>query len=245
MWSNGQRCPFLHASNRSPLVARPERVWDLQCTPTDQGSDNMAPDTPKTTWAERILAYRKSHGLSQMQLAELLDVDHTAISRWERGRDMPCREIRPKLQKLIETRLTTIDRALRDLIDATGDICVLLDKDYQLVRASKAHQKLLNYDAAEMAGEQFPFWTDTMFAILAHAGGPNGWWDNGIYRMDCMSLRKAGDCAQNRADIVSQVRTVTVRDSMGEVYRYTLSKTVPHGVYKPQAPKLMTFDEAA
>jgi transcriptional regulator with XRE-family HTH domain len=198
----------------------------------------------KESWVERIVAYRTAHRLSQMQLAEMLDVDHTTVSRWERGRDAPSRAIQQKLQKLIETNLSTVDRALRDLIDFTDDIAVLLDKEYRLVRASKAHQKLLNYDQVDVIGEQFPFWTDNMFAIMQHAGGPKGWWDNGIYRMDFVSLRKAGERAHNRADIVSQVRTVTVRDSTGEVYRYALTKTAPRALYKPQPPKLLTFADA-
>ncbi len=198
----------------------------------------------KKEWAKRIADYRTAHGLSQEDLAERLDVDHTTISRWERGRDAPSRKMQQKLKALVETRLTTVDRALRDLIDFTGDIAVLLDKDYRLVRASAAHQKLLNYDQADVIGEQFPFWTENMFAIMAHAGGPQGWWDNGIYRMDFMSLRKAGERANNRTDIVSQVRTVTVRDSMGEVYRYALTKTMAHGLYRALPPKLMTFEEA-
>jgi hypothetical protein len=57
-------------------------------------------------------------------------------------------------------------------------------------------------------------------------------------------LRKAGERAHNRADIVSQVRTVTVRDSTGEVYRYALTKTAPRALYKPQPPKLLTFADA-
>jgi transcriptional regulator with XRE-family HTH domain len=199
----------------------------------------------KVAWATRIVAYREAHGLTQEDLAEMVDVDHTTISRWERGRDAPSRQKQQLLNKLVETRLTTVDRALRDLIDFTGDIAVLLDKDYRLVRASAAHQKLLNYDQADVIGRQHPFWTDNMFAIMEHAGGPKGWWDNGIYRMDFMTLRKAGERAQNQTDIVSQVRTVTVRDSMGEVYRYALTKTAPRGVYKALPPKLVTFDEAA
>jgi transcriptional regulator with XRE-family HTH domain len=197
----------------------------------------------KHAWAQRIAVYRKAQGLSQMQLADMLDVDHTTVSRWERGRDAPSLTIQRKLQKLVETNLSTVDRALRDLIDFTDDIAVLLDKDYRLVRASKAHQRLLNYDQADVVGEQFPFWTENMFSIMEHAGGPKGWWDNGIYRMDFMSLRKAGERAKNRADIISQVRTVTVRDSMGEVYRYALTKTATRALYKPQPPKLVTFDQ--
>jgi DNA-binding XRE family transcriptional regulator len=195
-------------------------------------------------WAQRIKAYRKSHCLTQEQLAAHLNVDHTSISRWERGRDQPNLDMQRKLKRLVEGRLTTVDRALRDLIDFTEDIAVLLDKDYQLVRASPAHQKLLNYNAADMVGVRFPFWTESMFQIMAHAGGPDGWWKNGIYRMDFMSLRKAGERANNQADIVSQVRTVTVRDSTGEVLRYSVTKKVPTSLYKPQRPKLVTFDEA-
>lgn len=195
-------------------------------------------------WAKRIKQYRVAHGLKQAVLAEMLNVDATTVSRWERGRDQPNLSVQKRLKELVEKDLTTVGRGLSDLIDMTGDIAVLLDKDYRLIRASRAHQKLLNYDAAAMLGKQFPFWTDNMFQILGHAGGPKGWWDNNIYRMEFMSIRKAGERANNQDDIVSQVRTVTVRDSSGEVFRYALTKRVAASAFTLAPPKLWTFDEA-
>lgn len=39
--------------------------------------------------ADRILAYRKSKGLSQEELAEVLNVSRQTISKWETGQSQP------------------------------------------------------------------------------------------------------------------------------------------------------------
>ena len=36
-----------------------------------------------------IAFYRKDRGLTQMQLAELLDITNQAVSKWENGKGMP------------------------------------------------------------------------------------------------------------------------------------------------------------
>lgn len=43
---------------------------------------------------------RKETGLTQEQVAKLLDVDQTAVSNWERGKFEPVRKYRVKLAKL-------------------------------------------------------------------------------------------------------------------------------------------------
>jgi transcriptional regulator with XRE-family HTH domain len=47
----------------------------------------------KETIGNKIIAFRKEHGLSQRKLAKLLSVDQTTIRNWERNkhRPMPCK----------------------------------------------------------------------------------------------------------------------------------------------------------
>lgn len=49
----------------------------------------------------RIAAARKARGLTQVQLAERLDVNHRSVSRWETGRRLPTDL--PKVAAALET----------------------------------------------------------------------------------------------------------------------------------------------
>ena len=44
---------------------------------------------------------RKARGYTQAQLAELLEVDRSAISKWETGASVPCRKYLVKLCRLL------------------------------------------------------------------------------------------------------------------------------------------------
>jgi transcriptional regulator with XRE-family HTH domain len=57
----------------------------------------------------KISEYRKAKNLTQMELADLLNVSHQAISNWERGETMP--DI-TKLPEIAEIFNTTIDQLL-------------------------------------------------------------------------------------------------------------------------------------
>ena len=49
---------------------------------------NPLPSDPKTL-GEKLLAYRKLHGITQKELAKKLGVDPTTLARWERGKSRP------------------------------------------------------------------------------------------------------------------------------------------------------------
>jgi transcriptional regulator with XRE-family HTH domain len=42
-----------------------------------------------TTFGEKIKAYREIRGVSQKQMAKLLDIDPSTLARWERGEGKP------------------------------------------------------------------------------------------------------------------------------------------------------------
>lgn len=52
--------------------------------------------------ADRILAYRKSKGLSQEELAEVLNVSRQTISKWETGQSQPDLDKLLPLSELFE-----------------------------------------------------------------------------------------------------------------------------------------------
>lgn len=63
------------------------------------------------TTAEKLVSLRKEKGLSQLQLAEEINVSRQAISRWEVGLAVPSRE---KLRALSELYNVSVDYLLSD-----------------------------------------------------------------------------------------------------------------------------------
>lgn len=55
--------------------------------------------------------FRHKAGLTQKQVAELIDVDQAAVSNWERGKYDPIRKYRRKLAKLYGC---TVDELLKE-----------------------------------------------------------------------------------------------------------------------------------
>ena len=57
--------------------------------PTRQGFRTGRPEQVMPFGAGNLSACRKQHGLTQLQLAELLHYSDKAVSKWERGESMP------------------------------------------------------------------------------------------------------------------------------------------------------------
>jgi DNA-binding XRE family transcriptional regulator len=58
-------------------------------------------ELPVETIGDKIIAYRKEHGLSQRKLAELLAVDKTTIRDWERNIHRPCKNLFERINKIL------------------------------------------------------------------------------------------------------------------------------------------------
>jgi len=69
--------------------------------------------------SEKIFALRKSHGLSQEELAEKLDVSRQAVSRWENGSALPDAQNVLRLSKLFHV---TADYLLNDGYQSDDDL---------------------------------------------------------------------------------------------------------------------------
>jgi transcriptional regulator with XRE-family HTH domain len=192
-------------------------------------------------WAEEIKRYRLEHSLTQAALAEVLNVDTTTVSRWERGRDEPSLSMQKGWRTLTMPAPKVAALGLTDIIDTTTDIAVLMDRQYRILKASTAHRKLLKYDMSDVAGLRFPMWTDAMHATMAHVGGPEGWWKNGVRRMEFTIMRKPNERAANQMPIYQRVSTITVRDSMGEPLRYAITQRIPKTSFMVAPPQVIYF----
>ena len=66
--------------------------------------------------AERLVSLRRQNGLTQLQLAEKMDVSRQAVSRWEKGEAVPSTE---NLKYLSELYHVTLDYLLSDSASET------------------------------------------------------------------------------------------------------------------------------
>jgi DNA-binding XRE family transcriptional regulator len=196
---------------------------------------------PGVNWGNEIKAFRIRNSLKQAALAELVGVDTATISRWERGRDRPSLAYQKILGKLIAPPPTIKSMGLIDIVETTSDIAVIMDREFRIVAASPGHRKLLRYDLADISGIRFPMWTDAMFQTMVPIDGPEGWWRNGIRRIDFSIVRQPNERAANPVPIFQQVSTITVQDGGGEKYRYAITKTIPQSHYSAGAPRIATF----
>jgi transcriptional regulator with XRE-family HTH domain len=71
-------------------------------------------------WPTAIKLYRRATGLTQAKLADLLDVDDRAVSRWEAGTVTPGRFYADKLQDLMAPKATVADFLLRLIVRVHG-----------------------------------------------------------------------------------------------------------------------------
>lgn len=82
---------------------------------------------------EKLIKLRKSRGLSQEELAEMLDVSRQAISRWELGSTLP--DV-PNLLKISEIFKVSTDYLLHDNYESDEDIPIAKEKQ-QIVETSE------------------------------------------------------------------------------------------------------------
>uniref|UniRef100_UPI004047BFD9 helix-turn-helix domain-containing protein n=1 Tax=Flavobacterium sp. TaxID=239 RepID=UPI004047BFD9 len=90
----------------------------------------------KTEFSERLKELRKRKGISQGELAELIDVHFTQVSRYERGETKPNAEAMTKMAKVLDT---TVDFLMNGTSD---DIVQEAGLEKELIRRFKEVQNL-------------------------------------------------------------------------------------------------------
>ena len=63
-------------------------------------------DTQSGALGKRIVACRRAKGLSQKELALLLNIDPGALGRWERGESLPSRKLLRRLNSFFTSHLS-------------------------------------------------------------------------------------------------------------------------------------------
>jgi transcriptional regulator with XRE-family HTH domain len=95
--------------------------------------------------------YRQEMGLSQEDLAEMLGVDVTTVSRWERGFSLPSGETYVRVSNIIRPH-SGIDWQLRQIIETTPSMMQLFLPNTRVLAASPEFQRMQKMSASEVVG---------------------------------------------------------------------------------------------
>jgi len=102
------------ANRADPTLTTSWRLDDVSTTITNNifepdRTDQRArvPDTP---FPAQFREARQRRGLTQVQVAEALDVSQSAVAQWESGRSFPSAPMAGKIEKLLGVRYRAADR---------------------------------------------------------------------------------------------------------------------------------------
>ena len=93
----------------------------------------------KMKFHEKLIKLRKSKGLSQEELAEMLDVSRQAISRWELESTLP--DV-PNLIKISEIFGVSTDYLVHDDYESDEDIPIAKEKEKEVIISENKRYKL-------------------------------------------------------------------------------------------------------
>lgn len=115
---------------------------------------------------KRIAYYRKEHGMTQKDLANLLNISYQAVSKWEAGTSLPTVEMLYDIAKILnvtvdwllnaeswENRwITYMDTGLdtKKLYALKGEVQKLVSDDERIVSANYADAHLFQMDTSQM-----------------------------------------------------------------------------------------------
>jgi len=185
-------------------------------------------------WPQALKDYRRRHALTQAALAEILNVDATTVSRWERDRDQPALGIQRRLRSLVMPGASDVERALRILIDSSDAIAVLFDSNYRLLHSSPKHRELLRLDASDLYGRPFErIQSQSQAALLAAIGGPRGWFRNGVIKSEGTLLRRPYERARNIHASAQRGGAWTIRDGVETPLVLGITREIPLDAYQP------------
>ncbi|WP_114416362.1 helix-turn-helix domain-containing protein [Marinospirillum perlucidum] len=86
---------------------------------------------------ERIKRLRRARNLTQQHLADLLNIDQGAVSRWERGHITPSARYRKELEKVLAAPLMELDEPLLESVNKDLHFSLILDCQLHVLAASE------------------------------------------------------------------------------------------------------------
>jgi transcriptional regulator with XRE-family HTH domain len=108
---------------------------------------------PTDDWPSKIRRLRRIRGLKQAALGEMLGVDQSAVSRWERGIDAPNIAAQRRLIDLERSpNAPAQDRFLKELI-RRSDGAILTDAQFRKIEVSDAMLRRAGLSRAQIIGD--------------------------------------------------------------------------------------------
>ena len=117
----------------------------------------------KTEFADRLKELRKKKGISQGELAALIEVHFTQVSRYERGETKPNAEAMTKLAKALDT---TVDFLMNGTAD---DVVKDAGLEKELISRFKEVQHLETEDKRTVLSLMDAYIAKTKIQALLHA----------------------------------------------------------------------------
>lgn len=101
---------------------------------------------PRRRWTDFPAGLRRvrvSSGLTQSDLADMLNVDQATISRWERGAQMPDNAMQNRLRDLLFRGRAISDARLVHLVRSVSGLMVLINAEGKFIAVSDALRRIL------------------------------------------------------------------------------------------------------
>src|SRR5579862_3401794 len=101
---------------------------------------------PRRRWTDfpaGLRQVRVSSGLTQSDLAEMLNVDQATVSRWERGAQMPDAEMQARLRDILFRGRAISDSRLTHFVRSAHSLMALISPDSKFVALSESARALV------------------------------------------------------------------------------------------------------
>lgn len=180
-------------------------------------------------WSLLLKQLRQRQGLSQTALAQVLGVDQTSVSRWERGVDVPRLTLRTRLRELMRNQRQPLqDAAIMARVRYAAWPTSLVRRGAIFLEVSKSIAAEVGYEGGDLRGSSiYGRFGDLADDVTAH------WEKTGIFDGDVaatISVNAIKD-AQGETTFVRTLDTPHIT-SDGDIWCYCEVKRIPEADYR-------------
>ena len=125
---------------------------------------------PRRRWTDFPAGLRQvriSSGLTQSDLAEMLNVDQATVSRWERGAQMPDADMQTRLRDILFRGRAISDSRLTHLVRSAHSLMALIAADGKFLALSETAVALVTAQSTSLADVMTPSVQEVWDAAVA------------------------------------------------------------------------------
>lgn len=191
-------------------------------------------------WPLLIRSYRKENGLKQDALADLLHVDQTTVSRWERGIDTPSLAMQKRLRDIMWTREdSALDIALRMTRTAFSRASIVAPGT-KIVEVSQPQAQHFETTPSDMRGRLMrDFYGSDYYEAYMEPLGALGIYSGEVTRIDLITKTN-----RSQADEQYSHTTITPMLTASGIFAVSQSRSVSEEFAQTQPRRqIYRFDE--